>query len=308
MQGVLRKICISEKRGTAKHPADEAVLRTDHGIEGDAHAGTWHRQVSLLAAERIDAFQAKGAQVVFGAFGENLVTEGIALSSLPVGTRLQIGTAVLEVTQIGKDCHDHCAIYDAVGDCIMPREGIFTKVISGGAIRPGMEITVRPPDPERPYTAAVITLSDRCAKGERSDESGAMAVSLLQEAGYEVAEKLLLSDDRLPLEAQLIRLSDQRQLDLILTTGGTGFSPRDNTPEATVNVCEKMAPGIAEALRAYSLSITKNAMLSRGVSGIRGKSLIVNLPGSKKAVREELTYLLSVLPHALDLIRGTGDN
>ena len=142
--GVVKAICISERKGTAKREVPEVYLAENWGIEGDAHAGNWHRQVSLLAFEEIEDFRARGANVDFGAFGENLIVEGIdtPLKVLPVGTHLQLGDILLEVTQIGKQCHDHCAIYDAVGDCIMPREGIFTRVLRGGELRPGMPIEV----------------------------------------------------------------------------------------------------------------------------------------------------------------------
>ncbi|MBQ8934616.1 MAG: MOSC domain-containing protein [Lachnospiraceae bacterium] len=298
-------VCLSEKKGTQKSETNSVVLKENWGIEGDAHAGTWHRQISLLALERIEEFRKKGADVCYGAFGENIVTKGIDLRSLPVGTRFQIGEALLELTQIGKECHSHCAIYHQVGDCIMPREGVFTRVLKGGTVRPGDEITVIAPAPDRPFTAAWITLSDKGSKGERKDESGPLLGAMLKEAGYEVVESMLLPDGRPELEKQLIRLADQRQVNVIFTTGGTGFSERDMTPEATAAVCDRMAPGIAEALRAYSLTKTKHAMLSRAVSGIRKKTLIINLPGSPKAVRESLEFLLPSLGHGLGILRGT---
>ena len=306
--GQIIAVCTSEKKGGAKTPKETIRLREGYGIEGDAHAGNWHRQVSLLSLEEIEAFRARGANVAYGAFGENIVTQGIHLKSLDVGMKLAIAGTLLEVTQIGKECHDHCAIYDSVGDCIMPREGIFTVVLSGGEIRAGDEIAILPPDENRPFTAAVITLSDRCYRGEREDKSGPAAVELLKEAGFEVAETLLLPDGKPRLQAQLIRLADQRQLSLIVTTGGTGFSVRDVTPEATVAVCDRMAPGIAEAIRAYSMTVTQNGCLSRAVSGIRGKTFILNLPGSEKAVREALSFIMKPLLHGLDILRGTGDN
>ena len=301
---VIQAICTSERRGTPKTPLSSARLLTDFGIEGDAHAGHWHRQVSLLSQEKIDAFRARGAQVTPGAFGENLVVSGIDFRRLPVGTRLRSGDVLMEITQIGKECHSHCAIYRATGDCIMPREGVFARVLTGGTLRVGDEMTVEPYPGVRPWQAAVITLSDKGARGERVDESGPAIVRWLTDLGYEVIEQLLLSDDGDALQAQLIRLCDQRQPDLILTTGGTGFSPRDVTPEATLAVATRNAPGIAEALRWYSLQITPRAMLSRGASVIRNRTLIVNLPGSVKAVNECIDFLQDALPHALALLRG----
>ncbi len=303
--GKLIAICISEHRGTQKHQVEKATLIENWGIEKDAHGGTWHRQVSLLSLEKIEEFQKKGAQIDFGAFGENLIIEGFDLRTIPVGTKIQIGTTLLELTQIGKECHSHCQIYKTMGDCIMPREGVFAKVITGGTIRPGDQVQLLPLPKDRPFTAAVITLSDKGSTGEREDKSGPLIKNLLQSQGYQVIESLLLPDGRPDLEKHLCRLADQRQVNLILTTGGTGFSQRDTTPEATLAVCDRMANGIAEAIRQYSLTITGRAMLSRAVSGIRRQTLIVNLPGSPKAVKESLDYILPHLGHGLGILRGS---
>lgn len=298
-------LCISERKGTQKIPVDQVELKEDWGVLGDAHAGKWHRQVSLLSLEKIEAFRERGADVGYGAFGENIVIEGFDLRTLPVGTRFTIGEAVLELTQIGKECHSHCAIYHQVGDCIMPREGVFTKVLKGGIVKVKDEVKMSLPDADRPFTAAVITLSDKGAAGEREDKSGPVICGILKEHGYDVVESLLLPDGVEPLAGQLCRLADQRQVNVIFTTGGTGFSVRDLTPEATVKVCDRMATGIAEAIRAYSMTITDRAMLSRATSGIRKQSLIINLPGSPKAVKESLEYVLPSLEHGLGILRGT---
>lgn len=133
-------VCISEKRGTVKHPVEEIAVREHWGIEGDAHAGDWHRQISLLAAESVDKMKQRYPDLPAGIFAENILTEGILLSELPIGTLLSIGETVLEVTQIGKECHNDCEIRQKVGDCVMPREGIFAIVKKGGSIRPGQEI------------------------------------------------------------------------------------------------------------------------------------------------------------------------
>ena len=303
--GKILGICISEKRGTEKHEIQEANLVKDWGIEGDAHGGKWHRQVSLLSFEKIEDFRAKGAEVDFGAFGENLIVEGYDLRALPVETRFQIGDAVLELTQIGKECHSHCQIYKRMGDCIMPREGVFTEVVKPGHIKVDDEITMIPPKKDRPFTAAVITLSDKGAAGEREDKSGPKIVEMIGEAGYDVKETLLLPDGRTALEKQLIRLADQRQINVIFTTGGTGFAERDVTPEATIAVCDRMANGIADAIRNYSMTITPRAMFSRAVSGIRKRTLIINLPGSPKAVQEALEFLLPHLDHGIGILRGS---
>ena len=303
--GKLIAICVSEKKGTAKKTVDSAILRENYGIEGDAHAGIWHRQVSLLGRENIEKFHERGVMVEYGAFGENLVVEGFELKSLQIGTVLKIGEVCLELTQIGKACHDHCRIFQTTGDCIMPREGVFAKVIKGGTICPGEDIDLVPPDPKRPFTAAVITLSDRAFAGEYEDRSGPLVKEILESEGYEVIETLLLPDGLQPLSGELIRLSDQRQVNVIFTTGGTGFSLRDLTPEATAEVSDRMAPGISEVMRSESLKITRHAMLSRQNAGIRKRTLIVNLPGSPKACRENLGFILPALPHGLGILRGS---
>jgi MOSC domain-containing protein YiiM len=125
---------ISEKKGIQKKPIDQMELKPDYGIIGDAHAADWHRQISLLAEEDINTIRGKGIEIKFGDFAENITTDGVDLSSLPIGSRLYMGETELEVTQIGKECHQHCAIYHTVGDCVMPRKGIFAKVIRGGYI------------------------------------------------------------------------------------------------------------------------------------------------------------------------------
>ena len=135
-------VCISEKKGTVKHPVPEIQLKIDLGIVGDAHSGNWHRQVSLLADESVELMRQRFPDIPTGAFAENILTQGIVLSKLPIGTKLRVGQVLLQVTQIGKECHADCAIRRQVGDCVMPREGIFTKVLEEGSIRPGDEITI----------------------------------------------------------------------------------------------------------------------------------------------------------------------
>ena len=301
--GKILAICTSPRRGTVKTPVPVAVLTPEWGIVGDAHGGAWHRQISLLSAEKIEAFRQK-LWVDYGAFGENLVVEGFDFRALPVPSRLAIGEVVLETTQIGKECHNGCAIRQQTGECIMPREGVFARVLHGGTIHVGDTVALLPPPEHPPLRAAVITLSDKGSRGERQDRSGPLAAEMLTEAGYRVEETLLLPDEAEGLKAQLIRLADGRQLNLILTTGGTGFSPRDITPEATLAVADRSAPGIAEAMRYHSLSITPRGMLSRAASVLRGKTLIVNLPGSPKAVRENLEYILPSLEHGLRIAAG----
>lgn len=300
-------VCISEKKGTEKKEVEKIILKEDWGIEGDAHAGKWHRQVSLLAFEKIDAFRKKGAEVDFGAFGENIIVGGVDLRSLPVGTVLEIGEARLRVTQIGKECHSHCNIYKKMGDCIMPREGIFAEVLKGGVVQKGESIKVIEKE-EGPYRVGIITVSDRASKGEYEDKSGPVIKELVEAAGMEVVDYIIVPDEKSQIVKKLLHFSDQRQVDLVFTTGGTGFSKRDVTPEATKQVVEREVPGIGEALRSYSLTITPKAMLSRQTAGIRGDTLIINLPGSPKACKENIEYILTPLKHGLGILSGRETN
>lgn len=154
------------------------------------------------------------------------------------------------------------------------------------------------------YRVGVITASDKGSRGERVDKSGQLIKEMMTTNGYDVKEVLIVPDERDLISKELIRMSDESRYDLILTTGGTGFSPRDWTPEATLDVVHRLTPGIVEAMRAYSLTITPKAMLSRSVAGIRNQCLIINLPGSPKAVKENLEVLLPALLHGLDILVG----
>ena len=303
--GIIKALCISEKRGTRKTAIDSAKFITEYGIEGDAHAGDWHRQVSLLGLAEIEDFRKRGGKVEFGDFGENIVAEGFRFKELPVGTRLKSGDVYFEITQIGKECHAHCQIYHQVGDCIMPREGVFARVLHGGEIKIGdnLEITTE----NIPLDAAVITSSDRGFSGEREDLSGAKCEEILSAAGYRVVDKKILPDDKDELVKQMKYYADLG-IGLVVTTGGTGFSVRDVTPEATQEVCTRMAPGIAEAMRLESLKITPRAMLSRATAGICKRTLIVNLPGSVKAVDECLNFIIPTLKHGIEILRGETEN
>ena len=140
--GIVRAVCISPAKGTQKTNVGSAEFIEEFGIKGDAHAGKWHRQVSLLSNEKIEAFRARGAEVKDGAFGENLVVEGFDFKNLPVGTRFQCNDVILEMTQIGKECHHGCEIFQKMGDCIMPREGVFARVLHGGTISSGDELYI----------------------------------------------------------------------------------------------------------------------------------------------------------------------
>lgn len=314
-------INLSTKKGEQKTPVQSAVFKKEWGIEGDAHAGTWHRQVSLLANESIDQMRAQahaaGLELHYGDFAENVTTEGIEVKKLPVGTRIQIGAqVVLQITQIGKECHQGCAIREKAGDCVMPREGVFARVIEGGTVSVGDAITVCGSGMRHGMCSGahsglpsairvgVITASDKGAAGAREDRSGPTIREMAAEFGGTVTQYCIVPDEKSALAEIMSAWADQGLCDVIFTTGGTGLSPRDVTPEATLSVVERLVPGIPEAMRAKSLQVTDKAMLSRAVAGIRGRTLIINLPGSPKAVRECLEVIMGVLPHAVETLRG----
>jgi len=298
--GRIVAVCVSEKKGARKTNVGRGRLLVDYGLEGDAHAGPGHRQVSLLAIESIRKMVDKGLKVGPGDFAENITTEGIDLCALPVGAQLKLGERARgEVTQIGKECVHRCAIYYQAGDCVMPREGIFIRVIEEGEIKVGDPIEVVPF-----IKVGILTCSDRGARGEKEDVSGPLLKDLVKDIGGIVLDYAVVPDEKELIIEKLIDMVDNKKLDLVLTTGGTGFGPRDVTPEATQVVIQRNTPGIAEAMRLESMKVTPMAMLSRGVAGIRRKSLIINLPGSAKAVQECFQAIAPALPHGLEVLRG----
>jgi len=299
MHGKIHAVSISAAKGQRKSNVQAADLIFEYGIEGDAHGGAGVRQVSLLALESIHKMQAMGINVGPGDFAENITLSGIDLGKVGLGARFSVGQkAVLEITQLGKECLERCAIYYQAGDCVMPREGVFARVLRGGQVRPGDIAQVWPK-----LRALVVTLSDRCSRGEAVDESGPALAAELSLLGIQV-KNMLLADDY-DLLVELLRHScDHGAADLILTTGGTGLAPRDITPEATLAVVEKIVPGIAESMRSKSLEVTPMAMLSRAVAGVRKQTLIINLPGSRKGALECAGVVIPVLPHAFQVLKG----
>jgi molybdenum cofactor synthesis domain-containing protein len=302
--GKLLHVCISDKKGIAKHEVPSAYFAVEHGMEGDAHAGDWHRQVSLLAHVDIESMRAKGLVLEPGAFGENLVLDGLQTDELGVGSRLRIGTVLLELTQIGKVCHTRCAIYYSTGDCIMPRTGLFARVVEGGELIPGAPVEIVNRIARSVIQAAVITISDRCAAGTALDTAGPAVANLLNSKLQARIAWTRTVPDEIALISETLKDLCDRRVDLVLTTGGTGISARDVTPEATRKVIDRELPGVGEAMRAASAKQTPNAMLSRAIAGVRGETLVVNLPGSLKGATENLEAILPALPHAVKMLRG----
>jgi molybdenum cofactor synthesis domain-containing protein len=295
---------ISEEKGTVKVPVNEIEL--DHrGVRGDAHAGSWHRQVSLLAKESIAlAEEAAGEVFPDGTFAENITTRGIQVHKTNILDRFVNDSVALEVTQIGKKCHAKCAIGRKVGNCIMPLEGIFARVVACGVLKPGDTLEYHP----KIFMIKIITLSDRASAGEYEDQSGpeiergctAWAEENRLALQYDTT---MIPDDRELLEKELAS-SLAGRYDMVFTTGSTGIGERDIAPETISGFLEKEVPGIMEMVRLKYGAEKPNAFLSRSVCGTAGKTLVFALPGSPKAVREYLEEIRKVLLHMILMVHG----
>jgi len=299
--GKILAVCVSDKKGVPKKNVKKALLEKNHGLVGDAHAGPGARQISLLAQESLNNMRKNGKKIGCGGFGENLTTVGIELTSLVVGTRLAAGDSVLEVTQIGKNCKKPCKIYKTQGACILPSQGIFARVLRGCIVKENDAIAIHS---GKKISAGILIISDRGASGEREDVSGQLLIKALKAIDAEALRYKVIPDERGCISSALKDWSAEGALDVIITSGGTGFSPRDITPEATKDVLDKEAPGIAEVMRIESAKHTKKAFLSRGKAGIRGRTLIINFPGSPKAARECFDIIAPLLPHAVEVMNG----
>ncbi len=296
---------ISEKKGTTKKPVPEITLY-DWGVKEDAHAGSWHRQVSLLGFESFDKFSKQANRTpVYGEFAENITTEGLVLyETLPLD-RLASDRVELEITQIGKECHGSgCAIFREVGTCVMPKEGIFARVIKGGKVKAGDRFQYIP----RVFSIMVITLSDRASRGEYSDRSGPRIVELLNTHFKKTKRLLTVSQELIPDSkehlAALVLRGSSLKYDAIITTGGTGIGPRDITVETIRPMLDKEIPGIMEMIRVKYGAGKPNALLSTGVAGIIGDTLIYTLPGSVKAVNEYMEEILKTFQHLIYMRQG----
>jgi len=303
--GIVLSVNISEKTGTIKHPM-EIITITETGVMNDAHAGNWHRQVSLLSVESIEKFSRQANRKInFGEFAENITTQGIELPKCQIFDRFRVGETELEITQIGKECHGTtCAIFKEVGNCVMPKEGIFCRVLKTGTIRPNDGILLVP----KVMHVSIVTLSDRASAGVYEDRSGPRIRELLdaffseRNRRYEI-ENVLLPDDA---ESLRILLKERRKegADFVFTTGGTGIGERDITVETVSGMLDKEIPGIMEMIRVKYGMEKPNALLSRGVAGVMGKTIVYTLPGSVKAVSEYLSEITKTMEHTLFMLHG----
>ncbi len=299
---------ISKKKGVVKEPIEIAKMN-DEGIVGDAHAGKWHRQVSLLAQESIEkAEKTAKAHFPFGTFAENITTQGIELHKTNILDRFINDKVELEVTQIGKKCHAKCAIGKQIGNCIMPLEGIFARVIKQGMLKSGDCLEYKP----KIFNVNIITLSDRASSGIYEDKSGPLIAKEIQ--GFFKINKLKINitseiiPDEINLFHDVLQKSFSENYDIIFTTGSTGIGIRDIAPETILPFLDKQIPGIMEMIRTKYGMEHPNALLSRSVAGIKNKTLLFALPGSPKAVSEYINEILKVLYHTILMVHDIGNH
>ncbi|MBN1820909.1 MAG: hypothetical protein JXR31_11645 [Prolixibacteraceae bacterium] len=298
---------ISKEKGTIKEPIDSIYL-SEIGVEGDAHSGSWHRQISLLARESIEKFEHKNDRnIKYGEFAENITIEGLLLHNCHPLDRFKNESIELEVTQIGKECHgDNCAIFREVGNCVMPQEGIFARTIKGGELKAGDKFDYIP----KSIKIHIITLSDRASKGEYTDRSGPHIQHLSKKFFTEKNRAFnirmsLIPDDEEQLKKLISELT-KKEVDIVFTTGGTGMGPKDITPDTVKPLLDKEIPGIMEMIRVKYGAAKPNALLSRGIAGTKDKTLIYTLPGSVKAVTEYLEVILPTVEHSILMLHGLG--
>lgn len=300
MRGIVYSTNISKKKGEVKFPVEEIELVENYGIKGDCHAEKGiKKQVSLLSWERMNeeffCLKEKG-NLKPGIFAENITTEKIDLRKLKIGDKLKIKDAIIEISEIGKKCHNWCEIYKKVGKCLMPKEGIFGKVIIGGEIKKGDIIEVIPG-----IFTGILTISDKCFKSEREDKSGKYLKDVCEKSGWNVLKYEIVPDEEEIIKNKLIEFS--KKCNLILTTGGTGITKRDITPEATRQIIEKEIPGVSEILRLKTYEKSKFSVISRGICGIKEETVIINLPGSLNGVKEYFEILNDFVIHIVEMIR-----
>jgi molybdenum cofactor synthesis domain-containing protein len=302
MKGKITHISKSDVKGIPKTNVTQAKLLAAYGLEGDAHAGDWHRQISLLAHESIDKIREKGLDVHGGNFAENITTLGVDIPNSKVGEHITLGGAELVVSQIGKVCHSRCAIFKTAGDCVMPREGIFGEVIKEGTIEVGSPVQILP---KQGFSLGLITLSDRASQGIYPNETGPALEKLIKEKlPLAYVRREVVPDDAKRLQTVLVDFCDTQKLDLIVTNGSTGVSPRDIAPEAILNIITRRLPGYEEAMRSKSREKTIHAIISRAVCGVRGEALIISVPGSPRAAVENLEAVIGAVRHTIEKIQG----
>ncbi len=302
----VKSVNISVKKGTIKKPVEKITL-SEIGIAEDAHSGSWHRQLSLLGTESLakQAVKAK-REFAYGEFAENITTEGMEIHHAKPLDMFVSENVELQVTQIGKECHSNCEIFREIGDCVMPREGIFCRVVKGFnyELTAGEKFTYVP----KVFKIKLITLSDRASRGEYKDLSGIKLKRRIKDLFTSLerefqSDSIIIPDDEEILES-IINNSVNENYDIIITTGGTGIGPRDITVDVVKPMLDKEIPGIMELIRVKYGQKKHQALLSRSVAGVIGKTLIYTLPGSRKAVAEYMDEIEPTIMHSILMLNS----
>jgi molybdopterin adenylyltransferase len=293
---------ISNEKGTVKHPVPEITI-DEYGIVNDAHRGDWHRQVSLLASEQISDFsQQYGQEFKPGDFAENITTEGIDFRQVKLLDTLKNDEIELMITQKGKKCHGGgCAIFVAVGQCVMPKEGVFAKVIRPGKLNLADTLEYHP----KVFHIDILTLSDRASRGEYKDQSGPAIAELCGQYFTQIDRICKVTQHIIPDDARMLKELVEKispTTDVLITTGGTGIGSRDITIETVTPLLNKTIPGIMEMIRIKYGAENPKALISRSIAGVKGKMLVFCLPGSPKAVKEYMTEINEVLEHLIYMV------
>ncbi len=305
MKGKIISINISKKKGDVKVPVHSANI-IDKGIEGDAHAEAGNRQISLMDVNRINQFAEKASiEIAMGSFGENLNIQGIDMASLHPLDKFIIDDVVLEITQIGKTCHNpNCSIFKQTGYCEMPQSGVFTRVLKQGHIKSGATITHKP----KLIKIYVLTISTRAYQKIYKDKSGPLIVQMMKEHYKKTGRKVQIAHqivpDDPPLIKQKVEFSAKNEIDLLITTGGTGVGTADFTYETIQPMLSKEIPGLPEYIRNKYAKNNLKALSSRSLAGFIGYMLLFSIPGSEKAVKEYVTELLKSIDHLTYMRHG----
>lgn len=301
VKGKVLSVNLSAKHGVKK-PVNELTL-TEKGIQGDVHAGNWNRQVSIIDQSHIQRFKkiTEARDTQFGEFAENITAEGLHDIDFQTFDLLKIGNAILEVTQVGKPFHGQ---FQELGNYVMPRVGIFCRVKKTGIIKANDSIEYIP----KVYNALVITLSDRASTGEYEDRSGPKVVEFLNtyfnKLGVRYQTNRMVIPDNSNKLTHILAKAKKDDIDIIITTGGTGIGKRDITVETVHPMLDKEIPGVMEMIRMKYGVEKPNALLSLGIAGVMGNSLVYTLPGSVKAVNEYMTEILKTLQHLIYMLHG----
>jgi len=285
MVGKVVAVCKSVHKGEQKVNIGKAQLIQNFGMDGDAHAGPWDNHIRLLAQESIHKAFKRGLKVGPGDFSEHITTRGIELTNLSVGTKLKIGEVVLEITQKGKVCPGRCNIFNLIGDCIMPKEGVYAKVLEGGMVTVGSEIKIM-------LDAKIGIIYAAKASRDENPISNILSVNL-NRWGVKASQNIVKAKDRNSLKSSIEEMCEDG-VDIILIVGGVGVSSEDFAPEVLIESIERELPGVANNVRENLLD-EEDLIIFRGRAGIKDRTIIVNLPDNKRVLGEDLFELLIML-------------